>query len=59
LNKNTAAAQESLRLLLKNLHKTKNCLCDKALSEALITNPAVIPSDSRKKLELLVGKYLK
>lgn len=59
LNKNTAAAQESLRLLVKNLGTTPACNCGKALSEALITNPSVIPSDSRKKLELLVGKYLK
>ena len=59
LNKNTAAAQESLRLLVKNLSTTPACDCGKALSEALITNPSVIPSDSRKKLDLLVGKYLK
>jgi len=59
LNKNTAAAQQSLRLLVKNLNDSPACNCEKALSEALITNPATIPADARKKLELLVGKYLK
>ena len=61
LNKNTAVAQESLRLLVKNLNESQasNCVCGTALSDALITNPAVIPADVRKKRELLVGKYLK
>lgn len=59
LNKNTAAARDTLRLLVKNLSDTPACTCGQALSEALITNPAVIPTDTRKKLDLLVGKYLK
>ena len=60
LNKNTALAQESLRLLLAgDLDGTPTCACGKALSDALITNPAVIPADTRRKLDLLVGKYLK
>jgi hypothetical protein len=29
------------------------------LRDALITNPAVIPPETRQKLDLLVGKYLK
>ena len=60
LNKNTSAAQESLRSLLKDLREDPtNCNCGKALSDALITNPAVIPAATRAKLDLLVGKYLK
>jgi 5'-methylthioadenosine phosphorylase len=59
LNKNTAAAQESLRLLVKNLNATPACHCDTALSEALITNPSVISPDTRKKFGILIEKYLK
>lgn len=59
LNKNTEAAQESLRLLVKNLDTPVNCACENALACALITNPAVIPAETRKKLDFLVGKYLK
>jgi 5'-methylthioadenosine phosphorylase len=60
LNKNTASAQQALRLLVKNLEPTTNCPsgCDQALAQALITNPAVVPIDVRKKFKLLVGKYL-
>jgi 5'-methylthioadenosine phosphorylase len=58
LNKNTEAAQESLRLLVKNLDAHPNCDCENALANALITNPAVIPPETRKNLDFLVGKYL-
>jgi len=60
LNKNTALAQESLRLFLaSDLDDSPACACGKALSDALITNPAVIPAETRARLDLLVGKYLK
>jgi 5'-methylthioadenosine phosphorylase len=59
LNKNTSVAQESLRLLVKSIEETAPCSCGNALSDALITNPAVIPAATRQKLDLLVRKYLK
>lgn len=59
LNKNTAAAQESLRLLVNDLGNPPSCACGKSLSDALITNPAVIPAGTRANLDLLIGKYLK
>jgi hypothetical protein len=36
----------------------RNCGCGSALKDALITNPAVIPPKTKKKLGLLVSKYL-
>ncbi|MCX6069093.1 MAG: S-methyl-5'-thioadenosine phosphorylase [Chloroflexi bacterium] len=59
LIKNTIAAQESLRLLVKSLGDATSCNCGNALSDALITNQAAIPAETREKLDLLVGKYLK
>jgi 5'-methylthioadenosine phosphorylase len=59
LNKNTEVAQESLRLLVKSLDTLSNCSCENSLADALITNPSVIPLETRKKLDFLVGKYLK
>lgn len=58
LNKNTQLAQEALRLLAKNLPEEKPCECHNALATALITNPTVIPSETRQKLAVLVEKYL-
>jgi hypothetical protein len=36
----------------------RECKCGMALAHALITDPATVPVTTRKKLELLVGKYL-
>jgi len=59
LNKNTDTAQESVRVLARNLKDERPCECGSALASALITNPAVIPAETRQKLDLLVGKYYK
>ncbi len=58
LNKNTVAAQESLRFLLKRLTAPPACNCGNALSDALITNPSVVPAGIRAKLGLLLSKYM-
>ncbi len=58
LNRNTQTAQEAIRHLLKNLPEERSCTCGQALASAIITNPAVIPPETRQKLDLLVGKYL-
>jgi len=36
----------------------RTCKCGSALAHALITDRKAIPEATRKKLELLVGKYL-
>ena len=59
LNKNTQKAQEAIRNLVLGLKTERACECGQALSTALITDPKVIPAKTRKKLDLLVGKYLK
>lgn len=57
LNKNTQLAQQALRLLARSLPEEQPCACHNALAAALITNPAVIPAETRQKLNLLVEKY--
>lgn len=58
LNKNVRLAQEAIRVLAARLTSLHNCECDKALSTALITNPKVIPAQTRAKLAPFVEKYL-
>ncbi len=58
LNKNTQKAQEAIRNLIRGLKTERTCACGNALSTALITDPKVIPAETREKLDLLVGKYL-
>lgn len=57
LNTNTHIAQETVRNLARN-SASRECQCDQALANALITNPKMIPAATREKLDLLVKKYL-
>ncbi len=59
LNKNTQFAQDAVRNLLRGLKTERRCQCGQALSSALITDPKIVPPETREKLDLLVGKYLK
>jgi 5'-methylthioadenosine phosphorylase len=58
LNKNTAIAQEAVRVLAGNLTHERHCDCGHALATALITHKDAIPAGTRQKLDLLVNKYL-
>ena len=58
LNKNTATAQEAVRILASQWKHERNCDCEHALAAALITHKDVIPAETRQKLDLLVHKYL-
>jgi 5'-methylthioadenosine phosphorylase len=58
LNKNTALAQEAVRLLAKNLVPERNCDCKHALATAIITHRDAISPVTLQKLDLLVHKYL-
>ena len=58
LNRNTAIAQESVRILASQLKPERDCDCEHALATALITHKEVIPAETRQKLDLLVNKYL-
>jgi 5'-methylthioadenosine phosphorylase len=59
LHRNTHAAQEAIRQLLRSLRPDRGCECEHALAQALITSPEHIPPATREKLDPLVGKYLK
>ena len=58
LNQNTRVAQHAIVNLVKNLLPKRQCTCDSALSNTIITQTAHIPSETRQKLDLLVRKYL-
>lgn len=58
LNKNTEIVHNALIKLIDLIDQQKPCHCNSALKDAIITNPAVIPTDMREKINLLVKKYL-
>ena len=59
LNRNVENAQRILRATLKHLPKERNCKCPSALAHAILTDRRKIPPQAKKRLNLLIGKYLK
>jgi 5'-methylthioadenosine phosphorylase len=58
LNKNSENACRVLRETVAAMPKTRGCKCGSALQYALMTDRAKIPAGTRKKLSLLLDKYL-
>lgn len=58
LNRNTEVAQAAVANLARNIDPKRDCDCQNALANALITDPKAIPPETRQRLEPLIGKYL-
>jgi len=58
LTQNAANAAKLVHAAVAAMPQARTCKCGSALAHALITDRATIPEATRKKLELLVGKYL-
>ena len=58
LTQNAANAAKLVHAAVAAMPAERQCKCGSALAHALITDRAAIPEATRKKLELLVGKYL-
>ena len=59
LQKNARMAQEIVRLAVAAIDSSADCSCRHALTNAIMTQPGLIKPAQRKKLDLLIGKYLK
>jgi 5'-methylthioadenosine phosphorylase len=59
LTRNAENAQKIIRAALRDLPNERHCKCGSALAHAILTDRKKIPPRTRKKLALLVGKYLK
>jgi 5'-methylthioadenosine phosphorylase len=58
LHHNTHLAQDAVINLINMLPAERTCQCGHALASALITQPDLIPAETRQNLNLLIGKYL-
>jgi 5'-methylthioadenosine phosphorylase len=58
LMQNAVTAQKTIAEAVSRLAVPRTCACKDALATAIITRPEHVPSETRKELELLVGKYL-
>ena len=58
MNKNTNNAHKIILQLAKSLPKRAHCTCQQSAKNAILTNPKIIPKETREALNLLYGKYL-
>ena len=58
LMKNAEHAAQVVAATVAAMPETRDCKCGSALAHALITDRKAIPGATRKKLDLIVGKYL-
>jgi hypothetical protein len=58
LNANTRLAQATLAALVQSLPAERGCACGEALHDALITSRLHVAPEVRRKLSLLVERYL-
>jgi 5'-methylthioadenosine phosphorylase len=59
LMKNAELAKRIIQAVVPKIRGERNCICANALQYALITDRKTIPEETKRKLDLLVGKYLK
>lgn len=57
LQKNSRNAQALIRASVRRMSDPRACGCEHALRHALITDPAMVPAETRERLSLLIGKY--
>ena len=59
LVKNAENACKVIQQTVASMPKTRSCKCGSALAHAILTDPKKIPPATKKKLKLIVGKYMK
>jgi 5'-methylthioadenosine phosphorylase len=58
IHQNVAMAKNIIRHAVAEISAERSCTCGSAMQYAIITDKAVIPAETRQKLEPIVGKYL-
>ena len=59
LRQNAETAGRIIAGAMPRLARDRSCPCASALRNALLTDPAVIPGETRRRLDLLIGRHLK
>jgi len=56
---NVEVSKNILKAVLPKLDKNRKCSCASALKDSIVTRPESIPADTKKKLDLIIGKYIR
>jgi 5'-methylthioadenosine phosphorylase len=59
MHQNIEAARKIISLSVKRIAANRECDCSHALKDAIVTDPARISPEQKKRLKLLIGKYIK
>jgi len=59
MRNNIDFAKKTIKLAAGRLPKKRDCACASALGPALVTDLSRVSTEQRKKLDLLIGKYIK
>jgi len=59
MSNNIDFAKKTVRLAAARLPSKRECDCASALGNALVTDMSAVPAAQKKKLDLLIGKYVK
>ncbi|HDQ45643.1 MAG TPA: S-methyl-5'-thioadenosine phosphorylase [bacterium] len=59
LEKNLERVRRILKQAVPNMPESRTCECGHALENAIVTRPDQIPDGTKKRLELIIRKYLK
>ncbi len=58
LQRNIEVAKKVLKTVVTQIPEKRECFCATALKDAIITSPQRIPTQLKKELTLLIGKYV-
>jgi len=58
LTKNVSSAKKLIKKVVPRLSEETNCQCKDALKYAIITDRKLIPLSIKKKLDVIIGKYM-
>jgi 5'-methylthioadenosine phosphorylase len=59
LLQNAVTAQQAIAEAISRISGTRSCPCKDALATAIITRPELVPEQTKKDLEPIIGKYMK
>ena len=58
LHRNIELSKKIIKLTVSRVPSSRDCVCASAMRGAVITAPDAMPAEQKKKLSLLIGKYI-
>ncbi len=58
IQQNTSTAKELIKRVVSKISAKRDCGCGSAMQNAIVTNPNIIPEETKKALTPIIGKYL-